>query len=104
MVETADLLIVEASFPSTGLGIEMQIAEGKDIPVIICFKDYGINKAEPVTYENPNHEKFNLQIGKGYVSLMALGMPGIFKVLEYHNPDLSILDIAEMVKILASKD
>ena len=32
MVEHAELLIAEASFPSTGLGIEMQIAEGKGTP------------------------------------------------------------------------
>lgn len=32
MIEHAELLIAEASFPSTGLGIEMQIAEGKGTP------------------------------------------------------------------------
>src|SRR5258708_17148580 len=34
MVEDAELMVAEASFPSTGLGIEMQIAEGKDTPII----------------------------------------------------------------------
>ena len=44
MVEEADLLIAEASFPSTGLGIEMQIAETAGIPVIMLIGDHGINR------------------------------------------------------------
>jgi hypothetical protein len=35
MVEEADLLVAEASFPSTGLGIELQIAETEGKPVIM---------------------------------------------------------------------
>ena len=33
MVEEADLVIAEASFPSTGLGIELQIADTEDVEV-----------------------------------------------------------------------
>jgi hypothetical protein len=42
MVEDSDLLLAEASFPSTGLGIEMQIAESKGIPTVLCFRDFRI--------------------------------------------------------------
>ena len=35
MVKEADLVIAEASFPSTGLGIELQVAEAKDIPPLL---------------------------------------------------------------------
>lgn len=83
MVEESDILIAEASFPSTGLGIELQIAESKNIPIILCFKDYGDNIATPVVYENPDHSKHNLQIGEGFITLMALGIPGIFKIIKY---------------------
>jgi hypothetical protein len=41
MVEEADLLIAEASFPSTGLGIEMQLAEAKGTPIVLCFRELG---------------------------------------------------------------
>src|SRR6185312_8269192 len=37
LVQQADLIIAEASFPSTGMGIELQIAESLGIPVIIAF-------------------------------------------------------------------
>ena len=44
MVERADLVIAELSFPSTGVGVEMQIAETKGTPIIVCFRDFGSNK------------------------------------------------------------
>jgi hypothetical protein len=85
--EMVDLLIAEASFPSTGLGIEMQIAEARDTPIILCFRDFGMNKAQPVSYENPDHTRHNLQIGEGYVTLMALGVPSVFRVIKYSSTD-----------------
>src|SRR5258705_10856118 len=50
MVEQAELIIAEASFPSTGLGIEMQIAESNGTPIILCFRDFDTNKVENVSY------------------------------------------------------
>lgn len=101
MVEDADLIIAEASFPSTGLGVELQIAENKDIPILICYKDFGTNKAPSITYENPDHIKHTLQIGEGYISHMVLGIPSIFKVLEYSDYQKGILDIIEGVNLLS---
>jgi hypothetical protein len=83
MVEEADLLIAEASFPSTGLGIELQAAHARGTPIVLCYRDFGINKVAPVTYENPDHHQYSLQIGEGYISLMALGMPSVMRVLRY---------------------
>lgn len=83
MVEEADLLIAEASFPSTGLGIELQIAETAGIPVIMLIGDYGVNRVERVHYENPDHSEHDLQIGEGIVSIMALGLPAIRKIVPY---------------------
>src|SRR6266705_1813174 len=41
MVEEADTMIAEVSFPATGLGVELQIAESKGIPLILCYSDLG---------------------------------------------------------------
>jgi Nucleoside 2-deoxyribosyltransferase len=78
MVEQANLVIAEASFASTGLGIEMQIAENRGTPIIVCFRDFGTNKVESVSYENPDHSRHSLQVGEGFVTLMAMGVPTIF--------------------------
>lgn len=101
MVEEAELIIAEASFPSTGLGIEMQVAEAKDIPIVLCFRDFGLNKAAAVNYENPDHKHHDLQIGEGYVSLIALGVPSVFRVVRYCSPADGIRRILEVVSLLA---
>ncbi|WP_394687132.1 hypothetical protein [uncultured Xanthomonas sp.] len=85
MVEWADLVIAEASFPSTGLGIEMQIACARKTPIIVAFKLDEGHKAQPVDYRTPDQDLHSLQLGEGYVSLMALGLPTIAKVLSYGN-------------------
>jgi hypothetical protein len=100
MVEEADLIIAEASFPSTGLGIELQIAEACDTPIILCFRDFGINKAAPADYQTPDLKRHDLQIGEGYVSLMALGVPSIFRVLRYNSPADGIRQILEVTSLL----
>jgi hypothetical protein len=100
MVEEADLIVAEASFPSTGLGIEMQLAEARDVPIVIAFKDFGSNKAKPVQYENPDHRMYDLQIGDGYVSLLALGIPSVFRVLRYEHDADGMRQILETVSLL----
>ncbi|MBS4044884.1 MAG: hypothetical protein KG075_00980 [Alphaproteobacteria bacterium] len=86
MVEEADLIVADASFPSTGLGIELQIAESAGKPTIMLIGDYRINRVKAVNYENPDHSKHELQVGEGIVSLMALGLPNIRKKIFYTNP------------------
>lgn len=83
MVEEAGLVIAEASHPSIGLGIELQIAEFRSIPVLLCFRHNDDNKAVPILYENPDRTTHELQIGEGFVSLMALGLPTVFRVIAY---------------------
>ena len=100
MVEEADLVIAEASFPSTGLGIEMQLAESRGIPIILCFRDFGTNKASSQSYENPDHSRHELQIGQGFVTLMALGIPTIFRTIQYFGPTDGIARVIETVDSL----
>ena len=101
MVEEADVVIAEASFPSTGLGIELQIAEGNDTPIIILYKDYGCNRATERNYKNPNDSiDHALQIGEGFVTLMALGMPSIFRVIRYEDLDDCTRQLADALSLL----
>lgn len=82
MVEWADLIVAECTYPSIGVGIEMQIAEQKKIPVLILFNSVK-ETAGKVQYCNPDGGKHWLQIGEGHVTLMALGMPNVVGVLGY---------------------
>lgn len=101
MVEQAELVIAEASFPSTGLGIEMQIAENAGTPIILCFRDFGTNKVESVSYENPDHSRHSLQVGDGFVTLMALGVPTLFKVFGYSDTKDGLTKILGALDLLA---
>lgn len=83
MVEWADVVIAEASYPSIGLGIELQIAEAEDKPIVLAFRRDEALKASPVSYRNPDDIEHDLQLGEGYISLMALGLPSVFEVVGY---------------------
>ena len=100
MVEWSDLVVAEASYPSTGLGIELQIACSREIPVVIAFKLDEGHKAPPVKYHTSDHHVHSLQVGEGYVSLMALGLPNVFKVHPYHVTSEAYAYIGEAVETL----
>lgn len=102
MVEDAALVVADASFPSTGLGIELQIAEAAGIPVIMLFGDLGINRVSGVKYRNPDNSEHGLQIGRGIVSLMALGLPAIRKIVAYSTFDEAIVAAVEAVGVQVS--
>ena len=99
MVEEADLIVAEASFPSTGLGIELQIAESSGKPIIMLIGDHGTNRARSAHYQNPDHSEHDLQIGEGIVSLMALGLPAIRKIVPYSDFDEAVVKAIEAVKL-----
>lgn len=83
MVAEADAVIAECSFPSIGLGIELQHAVESETPIIIIYRDFSDNRATPVLYKNPDSSEHELQIGEGFVSLMALGLPTVLKTYQY---------------------
>jgi hypothetical protein len=93
MVLWADLVVAECSFPSTGMGIELQIADNDNIPIVLCYSDYGWNRSKPKSYSSPNQQSHQLQVGKGYISLMALGLPCVISSIRY----LGLLDCIESV-------
>lgn len=100
MVEWANVVIAEASFPSTGLGIELQIAENLDIPIILCFEQKIEHKATPVDYETPDHVRHSLQLGEGYISLMALGLPSVFQVISYSESHVAFEALVNALQML----
>jgi hypothetical protein len=100
MVEWADVVVADASYPSTGLGIELQIAENNDTPIVVCFNDSNPHKASPIDYLNPDDTRHTLQIGEGYVSLMVLGLPSVFKVIPYSNSESAFRCISDAVHLL----
>lgn len=99
MVEESDLIIADASFPSTGLGIELQIADSSDVPVVMLVGNLGINQVKMVQYKNPDNNYHYLQIGKGIVSLMALGLPAIREIVLYKTFAEAILEAVEVVRL-----
>ena len=101
MVEEAELVIAEASFPAIGMGIELQIAEAHGTPIILCFRDYHGNRATPVGYTNPDHSVHTLQIGEGFVSLMALGVPTVHSVVQYANIEDGIHKVVDAIALLS---
>jgi hypothetical protein len=100
MVEWADIVVAECSFPSTGVGIELQIAEQRATPTVICFMRSDATAARPIDYANPDGSHHHLQIGEGYVTLMALGLPTVRRVVAYADPDDGIGRIADAVASL----
>ena len=100
MVEWADVVVAESSYPSTGLGIELQIACTREIPIVMVFKLDERHRALPVQYQTPDQEIHNLQLGEGYVSLMALGLPSVFKVLFYANVQEACAKVGMAVETL----
>lgn len=103
MVEEADLVIAELTYPSTGLGIELQIAQAANVPIIACFSDSREIPAAEVTYENPDHSIHNLQIGEGFVTLMALGLPAIFALIRYSKPEDSFDAVKQAIGTVSKR-
>ncbi len=97
MVKQADLVVADASFPSTGLGVELQIAQNAGIPIIMLVGDHGVNRVKSIDYENPDHSVHQLQVGDGIVSLMALGLPNIWRIIPYSVFDAGIAGALEEV-------
>jgi hypothetical protein len=104
MVEWADVVVAEASYPSTGLGIELQIASGKSTPIVLAFKLDAHHRARPVQYKTPDQQVHDLQLGEGYVSLMAIGIPSIFKVLPYDSKESALSAVAAAIDTLNLDD
>lgn len=99
MVEEADVVVADASFPSTGLGVELQIADARGTPVIMLIGDYGVNRVKPAHYFNPDSSGHNLQIGEGIVSLMALGIPSIHQRIGYTRQEEAIRQCVAALKL-----
>ncbi len=101
MVERADVVVAEASFPSTGMGIELQIAAAKGVPIIICFNGDTLRRVSGAHYENPDGSVHPLEIGDGFVSPMALGIPSVARVIGYCSEDDGVSAVVDAVRSIA---
>jgi hypothetical protein len=101
MVEDADVVVAELTHPSTGVGIELQIAECRETPLILLYSTAPKNRADPVRYVNPDAVSHDLQIGEGYLSLMILGLPGVVNVIGYSSEDEAVARTCDAVRVLA---
>ena len=99
MVEEADLVVADASFPSTGLGVELQIAEARGTPIVMLIGDYGVNRVKPARYTNPDESQHDLQVGEGIVTLMALGVPSIRRKIAYTCQEAAISLCLDAVRL-----
>ncbi|MCH8800390.1 MAG: hypothetical protein IH963_05730 [Chloroflexi bacterium] len=86
MVEEADLVVAEASFPSTGMGIELQIANDNNTPILLIYSDFWRNREAEKFYRTDDETRHQLQIGSGIVSIMVQGLPMVKQELLYVNP------------------
>lgn len=100
MVENAESMIADVSFPSTGLGIELQIAESRNTPLVLCYRDWGSNRAKTITYETPDQTRHQLQIGTGFASLMVMGISNVFKTIQYSNASEGIQQVVASISLL----
>lgn len=98
LVEDSQLFIAEASFPSTGLGQELQIAENKNIPIILCHKDWGCNTAETKNYNTRAGEKHSIELGNKIVTVMARGNPSVIKEICYEQVDDCLLKLEGLLR------
>jgi len=65
VITRCNLFVAEVSSPSHGVGMELQMAKEHDIPVVLIVKE-------------------DIDISK---SLMVLGIPNLYKIVEYRNID-----------------
>ena len=94
LVESSELVIAETSFPSIGLGQELQIAEYANIPVIFLYKDYQNNIANEKNYQSKSNANHSIELGKHKItSVMALGNPAKVHEIKYSNLDDAIMKL-----------
>lgn len=87
MVENAKFIIAEVSFPSTGVGMEIEIANQKGIPILLVYREFKSCKAEVKNYRLASGEIHVLEIGNRIASVMVQGCPSIIHEIEYKDSD-----------------
>ena len=102
MVEWADLIVAECSYPSIGVGIELQVAEQCGVPIAIIFNSTS-NSAPEVEYSNPDGSRHWLQIGEGHITLMALGLPNLIAASSYRGATDALEQISKVMTSVQEK-
>jgi hypothetical protein len=95
LVAEASLVIAEMSFPSTGAGMELQLAAEFGIPIVCLHSNTCHRWAEEKSYESPSGASCQLELGDRVMSIMAAGNPMMIKLIEY-------TDAADAIEKLSS--
>lgn len=98
MVTESDLVIAEASFPSIGLGMELEIANHAEIPIALIYREFEDCYAENKEYTLGSDKSYSLEIGNRIVSVMAQGCPAIIYENQYINKNDGIKCILDLIK------
>ena len=76
---------------------DFSAAEYSNIPIIMLVGELGINRVEKVKYQNPDNKFNHLQIGEGIVSLMALGIPSVKRIVPYKHFSKAVNDVIKLI-------
>lgn len=82
-IKSSTCIIAEVSFPSTGVGIELQIAEQYRIPIIVVYKKQNISKIKNKYYSLEDNGKYKLYTRTDGVSVVVYGLSSIKKEIQY---------------------
>jgi len=93
LVNSVDIVIAECTYPSIGLGIELQLSYDFNKPLFLLFDGGEEHKAKPISYINPGDGQHDLQIGEGNISLMALGLPNIRRIINQRISQMEYSDL-----------
>jgi hypothetical protein len=78
----------------------LQLACSQETPIILFFKLEEKHRAPPIDYKTPDKKEHSLQLGEGYVSLMALGLPSLFRIHPYVDVEHALAGLNSALEIL----
>ena len=83
LITQSDVVIAEVSFPSLGVGIELQLANQLGIPTYLIYNPCIASTATSKSFKNDKQIHSTTNITHDYISSMALGMDCVKNVLSY---------------------
>lgn len=100
IIEKSDVVVAETSFPSTGIGIELQIAASNNIPIILLHNSKHFENKSKIHYGGGDNKKdMEFIIGKGGMSAMLEGLPSVSEIISYNSYSKAISHISKIVEV-----
>jgi hypothetical protein len=83
LIKKSDVMIAEVSYPSLGVGIELQLANQLDIPIYLIFNSNMALKSSSKTYNKTESLVSSTNVTHPFISSMALGLNNVEHIIEY---------------------